>query len=459
MRRELAARRVLLVALALACAAPGPPASAAGEPAAGPESRAPLLLGAQYTFIEQEQTELDSPYASRLSLRAGGDRQPTNTMAAYTGWAPLTWLQGYFDIEKFMGAGVSGTTGLAGLTNGDVIREGNAGLKKEFYVARLYARFMVPLGAASTHVARAQDQVPGNEALRRLEFKAGRMAVSDDFDRNRYAGSARSEFLNWTLWNNPAWDFAANTRGYTDGFVLGYLSPGWSLKYGIYRMPVVANGQTLETLNRARGENLELTLSPGSVPTVVRLLAYRNTGRMGIYSEALSIAAAAGTLPNIAADDRDGRHKTGVGLNVEQPLADAGDSGLFARLGWNDGRSEDFVFTEVDRVASFGGQLAGARWQRGDDRIGAAFSVEGLSAAHRAYLAAGGMGFLIGDGRLTYGSEEIAELYYRAQWTWQSPSGELRLGLTPDAQYVQNPAYNRDRGPVRFYALRLHLEY
>src|SRR5579864_5645164 len=274
-----------LLAMLQAAAARAEDAAAAPDPGAtlGPASRWPLLLGAQYTFLEQQQSSLDSPYSGVHSLRADGDRQPTNTMGVYGGWAPFDWGQVYFDTEKFMGAGVSNATGLGGLTNGDVVRAGVPGLKKEFYIARLYARFMLPLGSDGASVERAPDQVPGVEATRRLEFKGGWLSASDDFDHNRYAGSTRTQFMNWTLWDNAAWDYAADTRGFTAGFVLGYISPAWSLRYGLYRMPLMANGQTLETLARARGENLELTLSPQPQSTVVRLLVYRNTARLGDY--------------------------------------------------------------------------------------------------------------------------------------------------------------------------------
>jgi high affinity Mn2+ porin len=418
-----------------------------------------MLLGAQYTFIEQKQTALDSPYEGKFSLHPDGDRQATHTFGFYGGWAPASWAQLYLDTEKFMGAGVSGATGLGGLTNGDVIREGVPGLKKQFYIARAYARFMLPLAGEVASVARAQDQLPGTEAVRRLELKVGQLSVADDFDRNAYANAARTQFLNWSLWNNTAWDFAANTRGYTDGVVVGYISPTWSLKYGMYRMPLYANAQTMETLLRAREQNLELTLSPQTLSTIVRLLAYYNVARMGDYAQALAIAAATGTVPNVAADDGQGRHKFGYGLNAEQPLADGGDTGLFARLGWQDGKTEDFVFTEVDREASAGGQLSGIHWQRPEDRLGIAAVVEGLSDVHREYLAAGGSGFLLGDGRLNYAHEQILEAYYRAQWCWSPGGVALRAQLSPDFQYIENPGFNQDRGPVRFYALRLHLEY
>ena len=327
----------------------------------GPTSRLPQIVGAQYSFILQNQSTLASPYAEHLSLDPKGDTQPTNTVGLYLGWAPLNWLQAYVDVERFVGAGVSNATGLAGLTNGDVVREGAAGLKKEFYFARDFLRFMLPLGDGVTAVDRAKDQIGGGEASTRLELKVGRMAVNDDFDNNRYAGDPRGEFLNWSLWANTAWDYAANTRGYTDGIVLGFVSSAWSLKYGIYRMPVMANGQQLvSSLTRANGQNLQLTLSDLPTGTIVRLLGFFNTASMGLYRQALEIAAADHTIPNIVADDRPGRQKHGYGLNFEQPIADEGETGAFLRWGWNDGNEESFAFTEVDELVSFGAQLSGS---------------------------------------------------------------------------------------------------
>jgi hypothetical protein len=436
------------------------PADAAFPGVTAAASDWPMLLGAQYTYVLQQQSALRSPYQGRLSLRPQGDTQPTHTIGFYGGWAAAGWAQLYLDTEKFMGAGVSGSTGLAGLTNGDVVREGAQNLPKEFYIARLFARFMLPLGTEVERVARGQDQIPGTEAVRRLELKVGRMAAPDDFDRNRYAGSARTQFLNWSLWNNTAWDYAANTRGYSDGIVLGYLSTAWSLKYGVYRMPVLANVQPLErSLSVARGENLELTLSPWSAGTVVRLLAYRNTAGMGDYQEALAVAAVTHTVPNIVADDRNGRRKFGFGINAEQPLADDGETGVFMRLGWDDGKTESFVFTEVDQLATLGGQLSGVHWRRMQDRLGVGVVVEGLAAPHREYLAAGGCGFVLCDGRLDYAHERILEVYYRAQLASAIGRWPVRVQLSPDFQYAQNPGYNSDRGPVRFYGVRLHLEY
>lgn len=413
----------------------------------------PQLLGAQFTYILQHQSALHSPYEGPHSLDPNGDTQPTYTMGLYLGWSIVDHLQAYFDTEKFMGAGVSDAVGLGGLTNGDVVREGAANLPKRFYVARVYLRYFIPLGDGVETIERSVDHIPEQEAATRLEFKIGRFAVNDDFDVNRYAGSARTEFLNWDLWDNTAWDYAADTRGYTDGMLIAYVSPTWALRYGIFKMPEMANGQALEGLGRAQGQQLELTLpAVGPVGTVVRALAFVNTARMGVYQDAIHVAEATGTVPDIVAQDRDGRHKYGFGLNAEQPLADQGETGLFARIGWNNGETESFAFTEVDRTFSVGGQVAGGYWTRPQDRVGAAIAVNALSGDHRTYLALGGEGFLLGDGALSYDNEEIFETYYRVQL------GHY-VQLSPDYQFIRNPGFNHARGPVSFFAIRLHAEY
>src|SRR5579875_2106466 len=246
----------------------------------------PQLLGAQYTFVDQHQYALRSPYSGPLSLKAAGDTEQSHTFGAYFGVQLPARVQFYFDVEMFKGAGVSGATGLAGLTNGDVIRSGVAQLGKRAYVARRFLRWTLPLDGDPQTVERAQDQLPGSQAARRIEVKLGKMAVNDDFDRNRYANSTRTQFMNWTLRN------------------------------GIYQMPTMANGQTLEApLQRARGEQAQLTVRGSPDGWAMRLLVYRNLGRMGIYRDALAIAEATGHTPDIVADDHDGRRKYGYAIN------------------------------------------------------------------------------------------------------------------------------------------------
>ena len=420
---------------------------------AAPRLFVPQLLGAQYTFIDQHQYALRSPYAGPLSLKAGGDTERSHTFGAYFGVQLPAHFQYYFDVEMFKGEGVSGATGVGAIVNGDVVHSGNAGLGKRAYVARRYLRWTLPLGSATHAVDRAQDQLPGAEADRHLEAKLGRMTPADDFDKNRYANSARTQFMDGAFFNALAWDYAADTRGYTNGLLLAYVSPHWTLRYGVYQMPTHANGQTLEwPFKRARGEQMQLTLRESPDSWALRLLVYRNIARMGIYRDALRIAEATGTTPDISADDRDGRHKYGYALNAELPLADGGDTGLFARYGWNDGHTESFVFTEVDRDASIGAQVSGVHWHRAQDRLGIAVAMDALSRDHRDYLAAGGCGFLLCDGGLNYGHEEIAEIYYAIHLI-------AHVTLSPDFQFIRDPGYNRDRGPARFLGIRAHVEY
>jgi len=413
----------------------------------------PQWLGAQYTLIDQGQSSLRSPYSGPLSLHARGDIERSHTFGAYFGVALPAYFQFYFDVEMFKGEAVSGATGLGGFVNGDVVHSGGGTLSKTAYVARRYLRWALPLGDGREPVARDQDQLPGEEATQRIEIKLGKMAVSDDFDKNRYADAARTQFLNWSLLNNTAWDFAADTRGYTDGLVLAWINPGWSLRYGIYLMPTEANGTKLESSpRRARGEQLELTLQPHADGAVVRLLAFRNIANMGVYRDAIAYATTHGTIPDILADDRPGRCKYGFAINGELPLADDGETGLFARAGWNDGHNESFAFTEVDRTLSAGVQLSGAHWGRPKDHLGAAFAIDALSPAHRDYLALGGQGFMLGDGALAYGRERILEAYYNIEVG-------AHLTFAPDIQLIQNPGYNRARGPVRFAGMRAHVEF
>lgn len=414
----------------------------------------PQVLGGQVTVIDQRVLPFHSPYADVNSFKANGDEQISHSYGFYLGAQITPSLQAYLDTEMIRGAGISRATGLGGFTNGEVIRQGSVDLGENPYIARGYLRYVVPLDTETRIVRREMDHVPGQESVRRLEFRVGKLAVTDTFDLNRYANSARTQFMNWALSNNTAWDFAADTRGYTNGVEAAWVTPRWGLRVGSYQMPTRANGNVFdEDVLHARGDNLELTIAPNESGTVIRLLSYVNQGRMGVYRHALRHAAETGeTPPSISEDDRPGRLKYGFGLNVEQPLADEGETGLFLRLGWNDGRTEDFAFTEVDRALSAGAQLSGIHWGRPEDRVGIGYVVHWLSPAHRAYLAAGGSGFMLGDGRLDYAPEQILETYYRWQVFRYAQAG-------PDFQFIQNPGYNQDRGPAYVVSFRVRLAF
>ncbi len=412
----------------------------------------PRLLGAQATAIGQILRPFRSPYAGPMSLRATGDRQATDSYGVYTGVCLTSRVAVYVDAEMIRGNGISNVTGLAGLTNGDALRQGSVDLGQGPYLARAFLRWTVPLPSRGQldpdRLQRGADQLPGVVPGRRLEITAGKLALSDIFDLSRYANSTRTQFLDWVLFNNGAWDFAADTRGYSNGIAIAWITPRWTLRAGSFQMPTLANGNVFDPeIGRARGDDAELTLTPPG-GAVVRLLAYVNHGRMGRYSVATALGGATGARPDIVADDAPGRVKFGFGLSAELPLADDGDTGLFGRLGWNDGHTESFVFTEADRHASAGLQLSGRRWRRSADVVGIALAADGLSAPHRDYLAAGGLGFLLGDGALSYGLEIVTEAYYRLQL---GP----HLAVSPDVIHSVNPGYNRVRGPATVLGLRV----
>lgn len=408
------------------------------------------LLGAQITFIGQDLRPFHAAYSGPMSLANTGDRQLSQSYGIYSGACLTTGLALYLDAEMIRGSGISHASGVGAVTNGDVLRQGSVDLGNGPYVARLFGRWTIPLGSAERDTTAASvDAMANVVSSRRLEISAGRFAVTDVLDVNRYANSTRTQFLDWVLFNDGAWDYAANTRGYSNGVAIAWITPAWALRAGSFQMPTFANGNTFDNdLANARGDNVELTVG---VPHdgVLRLLLYDNHARMGRYAVATASALARGTTPDIVADDAPGRSKYGIALNGELPLADTGETGVFARLGWNDGRNESFAFTEVDRLLSAGTQIAGAHWGRAGDDLGVAFAADGLSGVHRDYLAAGGRGFLLGDGALRYGHEVVIEAYYNAR------CGPF-FTVSPDVIRIASPGYNRDRGPAIVASLRVN---
>lgn len=428
-------------------------AATASAQSGGSSEWVPQVLGTQVTVIGQRVGVFDARYSGPMSLNAAGDEAVSHTYGVYLGARLAQSVDGYLDVEMARGSGISHASGLAGVTNGDVLRQGTADLGNGPYVARAFLRLSLPLGNATDSVARAADQLAGAVARRRVEIVAGKLAASDLFDVNRYANSTRTQFLNWGLFQNTAWDFAADTRGYTNGIAVSWITPRLALRAGSFQMPRQANGNVFDSdLRRARGDNAELALAVLPAGGIVRVLVWQNHARMGDYREALARAQASGTRPDIVADDTPGRSKRGVGLNIEQPLADDGETGMFARFGRDAGTTESFAFSEVEGHLSAGVQVAGNHWGRRRDRAGLAVLRHSINDAHQAYLASGGLGFLLGDGALRYGPESFVEGYYRAQ-----VGPYIQLG--PDVQYVRNPGYNRDRGPAWVTSLRAALRY
>jgi high affinity Mn2+ porin len=339
---------------------------------------------------------------------------------------------------------------MANATNGELPRVASATPKP--YLARLYVTHDFGFGSEKENVEGDENQLSGARPMTRYTVLAGRFSLTDFFDQNTYTHDPRSQFMGWAIMFNGAWDYPADTRGYTWGWVHEFHTRRWSLRYGSAAMSKVANGGRFDRrLFRDRGDVFEEESRYHAFdhPGVLRLLGYMNHYDGGSYGAALQLAAATDTTPDVTRTLRIGTLKYGFGANAEQEIAKG--LGVFMRLGWNDGKNQSFEFTAIDRLASGGVSLSGARWNRRHDTVATEVTVSGLSAVHALYLTRGGLDFLIGDGRLNYAPEYVWESYYRAR-LFKDFFGTL------DAQHINNPAYNHDRGPLWALSLRLHVE-
>lgn len=413
---------------------------------------APYAVSGQVNIISQYHPTFRAKYTGPFSLTPAAEGATSLVATLYTLVSLSEWTQAAVDVEMAAGGGIGTALGLAGFTNLDVVR--NPSLGSEPYLARVVLRHLIPL---------SDERVPGTRTAlalgrpvpaRRLEFFLGKLSTADLFDLNSVGSDSHTQFMNWTLDSNGAYDYAADTRGYTWGAVVQYVQPGFAVRFGELLMPTVANGLNLDfDVSRARAENLEVDLRHHLLPGregVVRLLAWLNHANMGSYREALAAwRAGEETVPDIEAHRRQGREKYGFGLNLEQEVV--GPVRAFLRAGWNEGENESFAFTEVNDTLALGLDVRGEGWGRPWDKAALAGVSNGISGPHREYLAAGGHGFVLGDGALNYGRESILEAYYDAQ-LWHG------VYVAADLQYIRHPGYNRDRGPVGVGSLRLHLE-
>jgi carbohydrate-selective porin OprB len=358
-----------------------------------------------------------------------------------------------FDVQETGGHGIGEAVGLAGVTNLDIVR--NPDLSKAPYIARLLWHHIIPLGHKKIGSARSPLSLFSSLPERRLEIRFGKFSMADFFDTNTYGTDTTFQFMNWTVDNNGAYDYAADTRGFTFAAMLEYHERRWAVRFAEALMPKVADGIHLDAdISRARAENIEFEVHETVVrhrEGIIRFLSFINHANMGSYREAIDNFRAGLTAnPDITAHPFHTTIKYGFGVNFEQPLN--GWMGVFGRWGWNEGRHEAFAYTEVDQTVEIGVAGNGKPWNRKFDRAGFAFVSNGISRDHQEYLALGGSGFLLGDGRLNYDRENIIETYYTLHvWRGVYPS----FGL----QHINSPGYNRDRGPVIVPTLRLHLEF
>ncbi|HSY31198.1 MAG TPA: carbohydrate porin [Verrucomicrobiae bacterium] len=412
-----------------------------------------IWISGQVNIISQWHPAFTSPYQGRNSLSPQAQDATSRVLTLYTGLRLTGTAELLCDVQETGGHGIGEAFGLAGFTNLDVVR--NPSLSKAPYIARLMWHQIIPLGHVQENSARTAFSLFSKLPERRLELRFGKLGIADFFDLNNFGSDSNFQFLNWTVDNNGAYDYAADTRGYTFAGMLEYHDRHFSVRFAEALMPKVANGIHLDAdVSRARAENIEVELRGSLLPhqqSILRLLSYVNHANMGSYREAINNYLAGVTpIPEITAHPLLTSVKYGFGANFEQPLNDW--FGIFGRWGWNEGRHESYAYTEVDSTVLLGAGASGQRWHRKFDRAGIGFASNGISRDHQEYLALGGYGFLLGDGRLNYGRETIEEAYYTLHlWRGFYPS----VGV----QHINNPGYNRDRGPVLVPTVRLHVEF
>lgn len=443
----------------------------------------PQFLGFKGTIVTQYSAPFTSPYSGPMSFGgppSGGENgggksiETTQSYGIYLGSNISNNLKAYLDIQMFKGNGVGGGQGLGGYPNSLYIRAGSEDLGKSPYIARAFLIYYVPLSKALEKKERYPDTLEGYYPKEYVYFKAGKFSIADDFDNNTYANSPRTQFLNYDFNYNPAWDYGADTRGYTTAIETGIVKKSYSFKVALGAEPTKANGNTYDE-SGAYSLNTQLSIRPNESGSVIRILGMLNYGRMASYRQVLDNFNYYATVcentqygfpgydsPLICAESRNKKHyKWGLFLNFEQPLFNDGKTGFFLRAGFNNGQTEDFAYTDVDRTISFGFSISGENWKRPKDNLGIGFAINGLSSAHKEYLTKG-TSFMVGDtncyitnGSLScpnvyhYGKEKILEVYYRFVIN-------NYVDLSPDFQFIDNPGYNKDRGPLYIYSLRLN---
>ncbi|MBI1831995.1 MAG: carbohydrate porin [Planctomycetes bacterium] len=401
----------------------------------------------QTTIVSQGNWLFRSPYSGANSFQSRQDLATSATVTLFL--AARLWNGGeiVFNPEVAGGNGLSSVFGLGDPTNGEISRVGR--LEPTPYIARLFFRQTLGFGGEQEKIEDGPNAIAGYRDVNRLTIAFGKMPPTDSFDTNRYANDPRSKFLNWAAIYNVAWDYPANVRGYDYGISFDYNTKDWAIRYGVFLEPSQANGKDFDPhFARANGHILEFERRHqwAEQPGVWKIASYLNLANMGNYRDALALSP---INPDVTLT-RQSRIKYGFLFNWQQQLTE--DLGVFSRFGWNDGRTETWAYTEADVSGSIGLLLKGKRWNRPSDEVGLFYVISGLSPMHRDYLAAGGLGYELGDGKLSYGVENVLEMYYNC---------ELKKGInaTLDYQLVNNPGYNKDRGPVSVLGVRVHFEF
>jgi high affinity Mn2+ porin len=405
-------------------------------------------LHGQTTYLQQYAFPFRAPYHGQNSLDSNHGRE-TWDVTFYAGLRLWQGAELWINPEIDQGFGLSGTVGVAGFPSGEAYKVGAA--VPYTRLPRMFVRQTIDLGGETQKVEAGINQFAGSQTADRLVITVGKFGATDIFDTNKYAHDTRGDFFNWSIVDTATWDYAADAWGYTYGAAVEWYRGNWTLRGGVFDLSVTPNNTDLDPRFQQFqwiGEiehRHELWGQPGKVAVT----GFLSRGRMGRFADAIQLAQLDGGPADIAAVRRYGS-RSGVSVNLEQQVAS--DLGVFARAGWADGDVEPYEFTDVDRTVAAGLALKGNRWGRPDDTFGLAGVVNGITSIHQAFLNAGGLGILVGDGQLpNYGSEKIIETYYSLPvFGWR---------VTFDYQFIANPAYNRDRGPVSVIGTRLHAQF
>jgi hypothetical protein len=410
-------------------------------------------LSGQANFIFQTHPPFHALYSGPHSLSPDYEKATSRVMTLYTGMRLNSSTEFLVDIEEAGGAALTQGFGLAGNTDLDIVR--NPLLSKVPYLGRGMVHKVFAFSKDKVENQRNAFSLFEELPRRRLEIRFGKFSMPDFLDVNSVGSDTHFQFINWTTDNNGAWDYAADTRGYTVGITADFEDRNWGFRFAEGLMPKVANGIDLVWKPwQAHAENFEYELRHGLIPKksgVVRLLAYTNYANMGIYRQAIANFEEGLTpIPEITDHPWHITRKYGFGINLEQTLSHYVTA--FTRFGWDNGKTESFAYTEVDQTFAGGVGANGAWWHRKQDRAGVALVSNAIKKDHQTYLADGGLGFLLGDGKLNYGRENIVETYYTIH-AWRG------IYVAPGLQHIVDPGYNRDRGPVLVPSFRAHVEF
>ena len=404
-------------------------------------------LHGQTTYLPQGYPSFRAPYSGPNSLTPAPQAQATWSNSLFLNARLWEGGEVYFNPELLQGFGLNDTVGAGGFPNGEAQKSNFP--YPHYNTSRLFLRQTFGFGGEQEELASGPNQLGGKVDVSRLTVQAGKFAVIDVFDGNAYAKDTRKDFMNWSMWAPGAFDYSADKVGLSYGTTAEFNQKQWALRGGYFLIDSESNSNNFDPRVFQRGQyivELETRYQLFSQPGKLRTIAWLTSANAGSYRDTLNNPA----LNLDISQTRTGRIKYGYVINLEQAVTD--DIGLFGRWSWNDGKTEIMAFTDIDSSLAMGTSIKGTKWGRPDDVIGIGGAINGLSQDHRDFIAAGGLGVLIGDGALNYRKERILETYYAYALTKQ-------LTLTADYQLITNPAYNADRGPVHVFSGRFHGEF